>query len=131
MIAWLFSRKPSKILDYIIKFLSPVFLFLLGVLILLAFIQSMGSISDASIQTDYQSNAILKGFIDGYNTLDALASLAFGIIIVTTIKKLGVTNPAHIAKETIKSGLISIVLMGLIYTLLALMGTMIPQYLKI
>ncbi|MDJ1091401.1 branched-chain amino acid transport system II carrier protein [Macrococcus caseolyticus] len=124
LVAWMFSRKPSKILDYIGKFLNPVFLFLLGVLMLLAFIKPMGSIGSAPIQTDYQSNAVLKGFIDGYNTLDALASLAFGIIIVTTIKKLGITNPAHIAKETVKSGFISIILMGLIYTLLALMGTM-------
>ena len=67
---------------------------------------------------------IVKGFIDGYNTLDALASLAFGIIIVTTIKKLGVTHPNIIAKETFKSGTISIVGMGLIYSLLAIMGTM-------
>lgn len=28
----------------------------------------------------------LTAFLDGYNTLDALASLAFGIIIVATIK---------------------------------------------
>lgn len=124
LVAWMFSRKPSKILDYIGKFLNPVFLLLLGVLMLLAFIKPMGSIGSAPIQVDYQSNAVLKGFIDGYNTLDALASLAFGIIIVTTIKKLGITNPVHIAKETVKSGFISIVLMGLIYTLLALMGTM-------
>lgn len=124
LVAWMFSRKPSKILDYIGKFLNPVFLFLLGVLMLLAFIKPMGSIGSAPIQADYQSNVVLKGFIDGYNTLDALASLAFGIIIVTTIKKLGITNPAHIAKETVKSGFISIILMGLIYTLLALMGTM-------
>ncbi|MEK4816822.1 branched-chain amino acid transport system II carrier protein [Macrococcus sp. FSL R5-0951] len=124
LVAWMFSRKPSKILDYIGKFLNPVFLFLLGVLMLLAFIKPMGSIGSAPIQADYQSNAVLKGFIDGYNTLDALASLAFGIIIVTTIKKLGITNPTHIAKETVKSGFISIILMGLIYTLLALMGTM-------
>lgn len=124
LVAWMFSRKPSKILDYIGKFLNPVFLFLLGVLMLLAFIKPMGSIGSAPIQVDYQSNAVLKGFIDGYNTLDALASLAFGIIIVTTIKKLGITNPAHIAKETVKSGFISIILMALIYTLLALMGTM-------
>ena len=45
----------------------------------------MGSINHASISPDYKHGAVLKGFIDG-NTLDALASLAFGIIIVSTIK---------------------------------------------
>ncbi|WP_414048980.1 branched-chain amino acid transport system II carrier protein [Macrococcus animalis] len=123
IVAWFFARKPSKILDYIGKFLNPLFLILLGGLFLLAFINPMGSLN-APIQPDYKEGALLKGFVDGYNTLDALASLAFGIIIVTTIKKLGVTNPTDIAKETVKSGAISIILMGIIYTLLALMGTM-------
>lgn len=124
IIAWTFSKKPSKILDYIGKFLNPVFLVLLGLIVILAFLKPMGMIHDAPIQADYKDNPFLKGFLDGYNTLDALASLAFGIIIVSTIKKLGVTEPNHIARETIKSGLISIVLMGVIYTLLAIIGTM-------
>lgn len=123
-VAWFFSKKPSRILEYIGKFLNPVFLILLGLLIVLAFINPMGDISNAKISSDYESSALLKGFIDGYNTLDALAALAFGIIVVTTIKKLGVTNPSHIAKETVKSGTISIILMGVIYSLLAFMGTM-------
>ncbi len=124
LVAWFFSKKPSKILEYIGKFLNPVFLVLLGLLILLAFINPIGNISSASISPDYENGALLKGFIDGYNTLDALAALAFGIIVVSTIKKLGVTNPNDIAKETFKSGTISIILMGVIYSLLAFMGTM-------
>lgn len=123
-VAWFFSKKPSRILEYIGKFLNPVFLILLGLLIVLAFINPMGDISNAKISPNYENSALLKGFIDGYNTLDALAALAFGIIVVTTIKKLGITNPSHIAKETVKSGTISIILMGVIYSLLAFMGTM-------
>lgn len=131
VIAWFFARKPSKILDYIGKFLNPVFLILLGIVVLLAFIRPMGGISHAPVSADYSHSVLLKGFIDGYNTLDALASLAFGIIIVTTIKKLGITNPNGIAKETFKSGLISIIGMGLIYTLLAIMGTMSLGHFKV
>ena len=41
-----------------------------------------------------------------------------------TIQTRGVTKPATIAMDTIKSGAISIVLMGIIYTLLAYMGSM-------
>ena len=85
LVAW-FSQKPSKILEYIGKFLNPVFLVLLGLLILLAFINPIGQVSNANISPDYENSALLKGFIDGYNTLDALAALAFGIIIVSTIK---------------------------------------------
>lgn len=130
-VAWFFSKKPSKILEYIGKFLNPVFLVLLGLLIVLAFINPMGHTSNAKVSPDYESSPLLKGFIDGYNTLDALAALAFGIIVVTTIKKLGITNPNLIAKETFKSGTVSIVLMGIIYSLLAFMGTMSLGHFKI
>ncbi|RIL71611.1 branched-chain amino acid transport system II carrier protein [Staphylococcus devriesei] len=131
LVAWFFSKRPSKILDYIGKFLNPVFLVLLGIVVLLAFIRPMGGIGNAPVSPDYSNSVLLKGFIDGYNTLDALASLAFGVIIVTTIKKLGITRPNDIAKETFKSGTISIVGMGIIYTLLAVMGTMSLGHFKV
>ena len=123
-ITWLLSRKPTKILDYVGKFLNPVFLILLGVLLFLSFTHPLGSILTAPVQPAYQNAVFLKGFTEGYNTLDALASLAFGIIIVTTIRSMGVTKPSQIAKDMIKSGVISIVLMGVIYTLLTYLGAM-------
>lgn len=122
--AWWFARKPSKLLVYVGKFLNPLFLVLLGILLFLAFLHPMGEVPTASIQSSYEISPFFKGFIEGYNTLDALASLAFGIIIVTTIKNRGVTKPSTIAIDTIKSGAVSILLMGIIYSLLAYMGTM-------
>lgn len=124
LIAWAFSRKPSKILDYVGKFLNPLFLFLLGILLLLAFIKPLGDVSSTTVSTAYEANPFFKGFTEGYNTLDVLASLAFGIIIVSTIRRMGVEKPNEIAKDTIKSGAISIILMGIIYTLLSYMGTL-------
>lgn len=122
--AWWFSRKPSKILDYVGKFLNPIFLALLAVLLILAFFNPLGDIASAPVQTDYQSGAFSGGFIEGYNTLDALASLAFGILIIEAIKNRGIKEPSTIAVDTIKSGTVSIVLMGIIYSLLSYMGTM-------
>ncbi|MFD2307903.1 branched-chain amino acid transport system II carrier protein [Enterococcus termitis] len=124
LIAWAFSRKPSKLLDYVGKFLNPLFLFLLAILLLLAFLKPLGTVSSAPVGSAYTDNPFFKGFTEGYNTLDALASLAFGIIIVSTIKGMGVEKPNDIAKDTIKSGAVSIILMGIIYTLLSYMGTM-------
>lgn len=124
IIAWAFSRKPSKLLDYVGKFLNPLFLFLLAILIALAFISPLGNIHSAAISPTYLESPFFKGFTEGYNTLDALASLAFGIIIVSTIRGMGVEEPNEVAKDTIKSGAVSVLLMGIIYTLLAYMGTM-------
>ena len=122
--AWFFSRKPSKILDYIGKFLNPLFLILLGLLLVVAFAGPMGGVSHAKVGEAYQASPFITGFTQGYNTLDALAALAFGIIIVTTIRQRGVTNPKVIAIDTIKAGGISVLLMGIIYTCLSYLGTM-------
>lgn len=123
VIAWLLARNPGKLMTYIGKWLTPIFLILLGLLILATFIKPMGGLSTAA-RGAYATNPMATGFTEGYNTLDALASLAFGIVVIDSIRALGVTEPGQIAKDVIKSGTISVVLMGLIYTLLALMGTM-------
>ncbi|MFW7432797.1 branched-chain amino acid transport system II carrier protein [Vagococcus carniphilus] len=124
IIVWFFSRKPSKILDYIGKFLTPLFLLLLFILLAMAFISPLGSVSSAAVQPAYSNGAFFKGFTDGYNTLDALAALAFGMIIIENVQALGIKDPVLVAKETTKSGLFGIVLMGIIYTLLSFVGTM-------
>src|SRR5699024_7326513 len=114
--AWWFSRKPSKILEYVGKFLNPLFVVLLGVWLFFAFWQSLASCSDVTIYPCYQSAAFFTGSTNGYNPLDALASLAFGIIIVSTIRNMGVENPTTVAKDTTLPGSVSIVLMAITYT---------------
>lgn len=123
-LALFLSLKPTKILVYVGKVLNPIFLVFLGILILTAFIRPMGGVAEVPITGNYIDQPFVSGFLEGYNTMDALASLAFGIVVVQTIKNLGVTKPSEIAKDTIKSGLISIILMGIIYTSLSYLGTM-------
>lgn len=122
-VSWWFARRPSKLMTYVGKWLTPIFLILLGILIVTAFVKPMGSISSMP-QGAYNHSPVLSGFTEGYNTMDALASLAFGVVVIDSIKELGVRQPAQIAKETIKSGTISIILMGILYALLALIGAM-------
>lgn len=120
--ALFFSMKPSKILVWVGKILNPIFLIFLAVLVIAGISKPMGNISDAAINGMYETAPFFKGFTEGYNTMDALASLAFGIIVVQTIKELGVNDPKNIAINTIKSGLVSILLMGLIYSSLSYLG---------
>ncbi|SFM37125.1 branched-chain amino acid transport system II carrier protein [Pelosinus propionicus] len=128
-VALLFSLKPSKILTWVGKILNPLFLVFLAFLVIVSFLQPMGTISDAAIHGSYAAEPFFKGFTEGYNTMDALASLAFGIIVVQTIKGLGVQSPRNIAIGTIKAGSVSVLLMGLIYGCLAYIGaTSIGQY---
>ena len=117
-----FSLKPSEILKWVGKVLNPIFLVFLSVLILFGFFAPMGAASEIPVDASYQTGAFFKGFLEGYNTMDALASLAFGIIVVTTIQGLGVTKTTTIAKDTIKSGAISMLLMSVIYGSLVYLG---------
>lgn len=123
MVTWLLARNPGKLMTYIGKWLTPIFLILLGSLILVALFRPLGTFQ-VPAQGAYAVNPVLAGFTEGYNTMDALASLAFGIVVVDAIRALGVTNPGQIAADTIKAGIISMSFMAVIYTLLAIVGTL-------
>lgn len=124
LFAYLGAKNPAKLLEYVGKVLNPIFLGLLFVIIALALTRPLGAI-DASTATGlYEKQAFVTGLKEGYNTLDALASLAFGIIVVSTLKGLGVTKPKEIATGTIKSGLLSVLIMAVIYLSLGVMGAM-------
>ncbi|WP_157454729.1 branched-chain amino acid transport system II carrier protein [Carnobacterium maltaromaticum] len=124
-----FSMKPTKILIWVGKILNPLFLVFLAILIVTAFLKPMGVISEAAVHGNYVTEPFITGFTQGYNTMDALASLAFGIIVVQTIKGLGVRNPSNIAIDTIKSGIVSVILMAVIYGSLAYIGaTSVGQF---
>lgn len=122
-IALYFSLRPGKILDVIGKFLTPTFLILLSILIIASLVNPMGGFGDSNPISNYEEFGLAKGFIDGYSTLDAVASLAFGIIIISNIKKLGVEEPGDIARETFKSGIVCLILMSVIYLSLTYMGS--------
>lgn len=117
-----FSLRPGKILTWIGKILTPLFLLSLALLAITALIRPIGSASTVIPQEAYQSRAFFKGFLEGYNTMDAIAGLAFGIVVVDSIKRLGVTDPDSIAGNTVRSGIFGCVIMGLIYIVLTLIG---------
>ncbi|MGJ9460551.1 branched-chain amino acid transport system II carrier protein [Oceanobacillus sp. CF4.6] len=119
-IALLFSLFPAKIVDNVGKLLAPFLVVLLVVLLLVALFNPMGSIQ--APQEAYQSGAFMGGFLEGYNTMDALASLVFGIIVINVIRSLGVTSKGEILRATAKSGVIAISLLGIIYVGIAYLG---------
>lgn len=120
-IVYYFSLNPAKIIDYIGKYLTPAFLAFLFILITIAIVKPMGAFGNPT--GDYSEFAFITGFKEGYNTMDALASLAFGIVVIHAIKGQGITKPKEIAKTTMKAGIFAMVLMMLIYGLITYMGS--------
>lgn len=117
-----FSLRPGQILDWVGKYLTPAFLMLLSILLIATYIMPMGQVSAYPANGDYINRPLFTGLLDGYNTMDALASLAFAIIIISNIKEFGIKSPSSIAIETFKSGMVSVIGMTIIYASLAYMG---------
>lgn len=117
-----FSLFPGKILTWVGKILNPLFLLFLGVLVVAALVNPIGEISSIAPDGSYVDKAFSTGFLEGYNTMDALASLAFGIIVIDVIRGLGIQEPKAVAKNTIKAGVFSCLLMALIYLAVTVVG---------
>lgn len=117
-----YSLRPGRILDWVGKYLTPIFVGLLSILIIATLVKPMGQVSQYAAQGSYIDRPLFTGILDGYNTMDALASLAFAIVIISNIEKLGIINPKAKAIETLKSGLVCLVGMSVIYASLAYMG---------
>lgn len=117
-----FSLKPGKILIWVGKVLNPLFLACLAIFIVAGMLNPMGNISDIQPDAAYETGAFFKGFLEGYNTMDLLASLAFGIVVVNVIKGLGVERPEDVASCTVKAGIFSCLFMGVIYVGITILG---------
>lgn len=121
-----FSYRENDILSNVGKVLNPLFLALLTLVFLVAFASPLGSTTSAPVTVAYSnfSNALTNGFLEGYNTMDALAGLAFGVTVVTAIQQMGQKDPKSVSLVTAKSGFFSMGAVALIYLLLILLGAM-------
>lgn len=117
-----FSLRPGGILTWVGKVINPVFLAFLFVLILASLLNPMAKLSELPPEGNYVNQSFITGFLEGYNTMDILAALAFGITIVRVIQNLGVESAGDVAANTYRAGVFSSLLMAVIYALITLMG---------
>ena len=103
------------------RYLTPVFLLLLSVLLVAVIARPMPS---AAMPTPAQSPAasVSGGLLDGYNTLDALAGLAFAIVIIEAIHRLGIRRQELVALVATQGGLLAGLAMAAIYGALGWLG---------
>ena len=99
-----FSLRPNGILTWIGRILNPIFLLSLGTLVIAALVSPIGNVSQIAPESAYASRTFFQGFLDGYNTMDTLAGLAFGIVVVNVIRGMGITEPNAVAGNTVRAG---------------------------
>ena len=119
-ITYYLSLNPTKLVDRIGKILTPVLLITLAVILIQPVLKPMGSF--ALPTAEYAINPFFKGFKEGYLTMDTLASVVFGIVVINAIKDKGVTQPKDIAKVCAGAGLIASGCLAVIYVALAYVG---------
>jgi LIVCS family branched-chain amino acid:cation transporter len=80
------------------------------------------SVSAVEPVADYAQGAFFNGFLEGYGTMDAIAGLAFGIIVVNIVRSMGIDNDIAVARGVLKSGIYTGLLMAFIYVVTIVMG---------
>lgn len=121
-IAYWISLSPTKLVDRMGKVLTPTLLLLILVMFVGAFFKPLGAYGAAT--AEYLTSPLVKGFLDGYMTMDTIAALNFGIVIAVAIKSKGIEDEKAVVSSTIKAGLIAGALLIIIYSLLAHLGAM-------
>lgn len=117
--AWL-SLNPTKLVDRIGKVLTPALLIIITILVIKSLITPMGEMSNP--KDVYTNTPFFKGFIEGYLTLDALAALVFGIVVISSIRERGITSRSTITKACMTAGVIAAIGLAIVYLSLSYIG---------
>ena len=113
----LFSLRANKVIERVGKILTPILLLLLFLIIVKGIF-----FSGLNIKPDIYPHAFKRGFLEGYQTMDTIASIAYAGIILKAIK-----NGRNLTQKQefvflIKAGLVAILSLALIYGGFALVG---------
>lgn len=116
---WL-CLNPGKLVQRIGRVLTPSLLILL-VLLFISFV-TKGNVNVAPTLDSYQSSAFLKGFTEGYNTMDTIAALNFGLVISTTLVSFGLNEKKDRITHTVYAGIFAGSILAIVYMMLSYMG---------
>lgn len=120
VVTYFLSVNPSKIVDWVGKILTPLLLISIAILVVQVFMHPMGEPQQAGGY--YASMPYLKGFQEGYYTMDLLATMLFGTVVIDSIKVRGISEGSVLTRTCIMAGIIAAVLLAAIYFSLTYTG---------
>ncbi|MEG0366802.1 MAG: branched-chain amino acid transport system II carrier protein [Coprobacillus sp.] len=121
-IALYMALKPEKLTDRLGKVLCPILLTLILVVFIGSFFADTFQYGEAI--GVYKDIPLVQGFLDGYQTMDTIAALNFGIIIALNIQSKGLKDKKMVVSSTIKAGVIAGICLTIIYSILLHIGAM-------
>ena len=116
------ALRPEKLTDRLGKILCPILVALIVVTFAGCLVNPLSGYGAPA--GDYLTHPVVKGFVEGYQTMDTIAALAFGIVIAVNIRARGVSEEKAVVKGTVRSGLIAGALLLAVYAMLAHIGAL-------
>ena len=114
------SFKESNVVNIIGKYITPALLVFLFIVIVKAIISPIGKPVDVPVEGGY----FVKGFYEGYQTLDAFASPLFtGIVVADLMRKgYGKQSPKDRLSFIVSVGIVASIFLSLVYGGLTYLG---------
>ncbi|KAA9245039.1 branched-chain amino acid transport system II carrier protein [Corynebacterium sp. MSK035] len=124
-IALALAWNPNEIVSKLGKILTPALLILLVVLVGMSAFKF--DAAPAAPIEKYSSTPFASGLVEGYLTMDSIAGLAFGIIVISALRVSGVPEGKRMVRGTMISGLFAGILLAIIYLGLGYVGQVLPN----
>ena len=123
-LAFVLALRPGRLTRFLGRVTGPALIALI-VAVVLASAASLlggGATPPAAPVAPYDGNAAVQGFLTGYQTMDLLASLTFGLVIAENVRGLGVADERGVMREVCRAGAIAGALMMAVYGGLCAVG---------
>ena len=116
---WL-SLRPGGIVDSLGRWLTPALLVLIVALVVVG---SMVLTGEPGAPTEKWADApYAAGFLEGYLTMDSLAALVFGIVVIDSLRSRGIRDQRRVVTSSILAGVVAVILLGVVYLGLGRLG---------
>lgn len=119
ILVFIFAMNRSKVLDLLGKYLTPIIIAILLVIIGIAIFSSPNIMQPSNFKTP-----LVDGILEGYQTFDALAALVVGAVLIISINLNNHGSTSQKKQLIFKSGLMAGLGLFIIYTGLILIGSL-------
>jgi len=113
-----FVISPNNVMDKIGKILTPGLFLLLTLLIVKGIVSPTAAPAESTLDSSFP-----YGFLQGYQTMDALAAILFGGVVTASLVNYGYTEEKEKMSMTIKAGLVAIIGLAFVYGGLCYLGS--------
>jgi LIVCS family branched-chain amino acid:cation transporter len=119
-IVFWFAKSPNKLVERFGKILTPSLLILMLIVFIKAVFTDLPIFKEATLS--YKDNPISQGFLDGYQTMDAICALIYGIVFTNIFRSKKVTNQTLQVKYLAIFGIICALILTGCYLIIAYLG---------